>query len=110
MKRFTVVATVLFAMILTAGLVYAADEAAKPETITGLVAAAKDADGVVTAVTVKVGDVVYNVTFDDKAKELAKLDGKTVDVTGTIVTDDKGVKTITVTEFKEVVKKEEAPK
>jgi hypothetical protein len=51
-------------------------------TVKGVVSVAKDANGVVTAVKLTVGEgkVVHNVVLDKEGMELAKMDGKEVEV------------------------------
>jgi uncharacterized protein YggE len=82
----------------------------KTVTIIGTVTVTKAADGTVTAIklTEKAGDaeVAYAVVLDDNGKKLAELDGKKVEVTGTVAGRD-AVKNLTVKTSKEV--KEEKP-
>ena len=78
-------------------------EEVKKTTVTGAVSVTKDDKAVVTGV--KVGD--QKLVLDDKAKEVAALDGKKVEVTG--VADKDGA--LKVESFKEVVEpKKDAPK
>src|SRR5512135_140425 len=77
---------------------FAEEEAAKKTTATGVVAVEKGADGAIITVVVK-GDAKVKLVLDDKAKEVAKLEGKTVEVTGTL--DAAGA--LKVESFKEVV-------
>lgn len=83
-------------VFMVSNAVYAADE-----TVTGTVAVQKD-EGEVTGVTVTAGEVVYQVKLDEKGKEVAKLEGKKVEVTGAVAEGADGKKVITVNAVKEV--------
>lgn len=60
----------------------------KPATLKGVVSGVKDKDGNVTEVKLTVGKEVYMITLDSKGKELGKLAGKTIKVTGTLEVKD----------------------
>ena len=116
MKKCVVVAAVAaLAFLVCAGNVLAADankpaapkEAPKSETVTikGTVSETKDKDGNVTEVKLTTKkDVVYQITLDEKGKELCKMAGKTVKATGTVETKGE-VKWLKVESCTEVVKK-----
>jgi hypothetical protein len=86
----------------------AAPEMAKPVKVQGMISVTKDANDVITKVTVTTKDkVVYNVTLDEKGKELGKLANKEAEVEGTV--SEKGMqKWIKVTSSKAVEKAPEA--
>jgi DNA/RNA endonuclease YhcR with UshA esterase domain len=91
--------------VVVLGLVVATSsyaDAAK-ETVKGTVSVVKAEDGKVT-VTVKAGEVSYSVA-GEKAKALEGMNGKAVEVTGTVADVD-GKKTITVEEVKEAAAQE----
>jgi hypothetical protein len=80
---------------------------AKVETVVGKVEVTKetkDAKEVVTAIKIKAEKGVYNVALDAKGKELATMAGKEVQAKGTVA-EKNGVKTLTITECKEVAAK-----
>jgi hypothetical protein len=81
-------------------------EQAKKVTLTGVVSVSRDDDEKVTSISLFVGEVEYRVTLDKKGLELADLDGKKVEATGTLVEKDK-VKTLTVLTFKEIEEEED---
>ena len=56
----------------------------KETTVKGKVEVAKDANGTVTAVMIKTWDMKYHVTMDAKGMELAAMEGKHVEATGTV--------------------------
>ncbi|MBM4144574.1 MAG: hypothetical protein FJ225_13445 [Lentisphaerae bacterium] len=86
---------------IAAGLAIAEGEKAASEakTVAGVVAVTKDDAGAVTAV--KVGDVA--IALDDNGKKVAEMDGKKVEVTGTMKNKMLVVATVKAVE-------EEAPK
>lgn len=104
------------AAVFMAANVFAADanKPKKPEDpavvtvpVEGMVSVTKDANSVVTSIKLTTsGKVVYNVTLDDKGKELATLDGKEVRARG-VVTEKDGQKWLKVHEFRAVEKKKE---
>ena len=94
MKSVLALAALLCVVVLVSNVV--AEEAAEV-TITGVVSVVKNDEGAVTAVTVKAGDVTYNVVLDAKGKALAALAGKKAEVKGTVAE-----KALTVKSFKEV--------
>lgn len=103
MKRYTksmiaMVCILVFGALLFASDIYAADE---PQTLAGSVVAVKNAKGKITAVTIQTekGETFKVVTKAGKGKELMKLVDKRVEVKGT-VKEKKGVKTITIKEYK----------
>jgi hypothetical protein len=108
MKRYTgVTALVVAALVVTMAapcLVQA--EQAKKVTLTGVVSVSRDDDEKVTSISLFVGETQYSVTLDKKGLELADLDGKKVEATGTLVEKDK-VKTLTVQTFKEIEEEED---
>jgi hypothetical protein len=75
----------------------------------GIVSVAKDANGVVTSIQLTTADkTVYNVTLDEKGKELSGLDGKEVKVR-CVVTEKNGQKWIEVHGLQLVEKTKETP-
>ncbi len=81
-----------------------APEEPKVLKVQGMVNVVKDANNVVTAVTVKVKEVTHNVMLDKKGLELAeKLAGKEAEVNGTVVKKD-GKDWLKVLSFKAVEK------
>jgi hypothetical protein len=108
MKRYTgVTALVVAALVVTMAapcLVQA--EQAKKVTLTGVVSVSRDDDEKVTSISLFVGETQYSVTLDKKGLELADLDGKKVEATGTLVEKDK-VKILTVQTFKEIEEEED---
>ena len=96
------VVAIMAVVVLVAAASYAL--AADDVKVTGTVSVVKDDAGAVKSASVKAGDVTYNVVLDDKGKEVAKLDGKKVEITGTVEEKD-AVKNLTVKECKEVVEK-----
>lgn len=77
-------------------------KATEPVTITGkVVAAGKDSKGNVNAVAIRTDQGDYKVVLKEKGKDLLKLVDKKVEVKGK-VSEAKGKKRITVSEFKEV--------
>jgi hypothetical protein len=110
MKKLVVVTTLcLFAAIVASNVFGAeANEPTPPPkehhrvTVEGTVSAVKDATGALTAVTLQVSDTIkYNITLDDKGKELGALDGKKVRVIGTVKTEGQ-VEWLTVHRFEEI--------
>ena len=86
-----------------------APEEPKMLKVQGMVNVVKDANNVVTAVTVKAKEVTHNVMLDKKGLELAeKLAGKEAEVNGTIVKKD-GKDWLKVLNFKAVEKPAEKP-
>jgi hypothetical protein len=83
---------------------------AKPQvkTYTGTVKVTKDKTGQVTAAKLRVGGILphtYTVALDPKGKELArKMDGKKVQVKGTLVKQKNGTR-LTIREFNAVTPK-----
>ena len=103
MKSFsvrTLAAVVALCVILAAGKLFAEDV-----TITGVVHVTWSEGGEATATTLVVEEVVYNITLDDNGEILAGFDGKRVKIIGT-VTEQAGVKWITVTSFEPVMGKD----
>jgi RNase P/RNase MRP subunit p29 len=95
--------------IFAATSVFGADANAPAEpkpatvTVTGAVSVVKDAGGTVTAVKLTAKDGVYNVVLDKEGMELAKMDGKEVEVQGEVTKKgaDNWIKVVT---FKPVEK------
>src|SRR5262245_34814927 len=85
--------------------------AAEDSKLTGTVKVEKDDAGAVKKVTLNVGEgaaaVAYTVVQDDKGKEVAKHDGETCTITGTVAEKD-GEKQLTVKESK-AAEKPKAP-
>jgi archaellum component FlaF (FlaF/FlaG flagellin family) len=119
MKRYFIMAGILLASLCLISPVMAEEEAA--QTLTGTVSVEKNDDDAVVKATVTVGEeTVYNVVLDENGKKVAALDGKTVEVTGTVakkeieVKDDEGETEkvtelwLTVKSVKEVEEKKEA--
>lgn len=77
-----------------------AQEAPKVTVQGTVVAVGKDAKGNVNAVAVRTDKGDYKVVLKGKGKELLKMVGKKVEVTGQ-VREAKGKKSISVSEFKE---------
>lgn len=86
----------VYALFVMFSAVSLADDKA---TVQGKVSVAKDDDGKVT-VTLTAGDVKYTVV-GEKAKDVEKMDGKTVKVVG-VVKEEGGNKTIVVESAEEV--------
>jgi hypothetical protein len=99
LRWLAVVAASLAVVAIVGGVSLAEEKKEEKKTVTGVVSVTKDDKGAVTGV--KVGD--QKLVLDDKAKEVAKLDGKKVEVTG--VLDKDGA--LKVESFKEVVEKKE---
>ncbi len=75
----------------------------KKVTLVGEVSVTRDDDDNITEATLTVGETDYNITLDAKGKKLAaEMDGKKVEVTGT-VTEKDDEKWLTVESYKEVV-------
>jgi len=75
--------------------------------VEGTVSVTKDANSVVTAIKLTTaGKIVYNITLDEKGKELGALDGKEVKAKG-IVTEKDGQKWVKVVEYRLAEKKKE---
>lgn len=73
----------------------------------GTVSVTRDANNVVTSIKLTTaGKMVYNVTLDEKGKELAALDGKEVRARG-VVTEKDGQKWVKIHEFRLAEKKKE---
>jgi ABC-type Zn uptake system ZnuABC Zn-binding protein ZnuA len=79
------VASLVVVAVFSCGAVAAEEkkEEAKKTTVTGTVGVTKDDKGAVTGV--KVGE--QKLVVDEKAQEVAKLDGKKVEVVGTLAAD-----------------------
>jgi len=89
---------------LLSSVCFAAEEAPKAvKVVQGVVTVTKDANNVINKVTLTAKDkVVYNITLDEKGKELGKtMASKEVEVSGTI-SKEAGQETITVMTFKAV--------
>jgi DNA/RNA endonuclease YhcR with UshA esterase domain len=88
----------VFGAVLFASDIYAADE---PQTVAGSVVAVKNAKGKITGVTIQTekGETFKVVIRAGKGKELMNLVDKKVEAKGT-VKEKKGLKTITVNEYK----------
>ena len=71
-------------------------------TITGTVRTTLDKDGKIISVELLAEKAVYNVVQDDKGAELSKLNGKNVEVKGTVA-EKEGLKWLTVISHKLVV-------
>ncbi len=95
------VASLVVVAVIGSGAMAAEKKAGKApaaKTVTGTVSVQKDDKGELTGVSVKVDErKTVKLTVDDKAKEVAALDGKKVEVTGKMA---KGM--LTVESFKEV--------
>jgi hypothetical protein len=83
----------------------------KPEhpvvPVEGTVSVTKDANSVITSIKLTTASkIVYNVTIDEKGKELATLDGKEVKAK-CIITEKDGQKWAKVVEFRLAEKKKE---
>ncbi len=116
--RFIVAVGVLAFLVVSSPAVWAAEKTTtekattekattqKPvtEKITGKVIAAKNDSktGNILRVAIKTDKAEYTVVNQGKGKDLLKLVDKKVDVTGT-VTEKKGRKLMTVTEFREAL-------
>jgi hypothetical protein len=82
-----------------------APEEPKMLKVQGMVNVVKDANNVITAVTVKAKEVVYNVVLDKKGLELGeKMANKEAEVHGTIVKKD-GKESLKVVSYKPVEEK-----
>ncbi len=75
----------------------------------GIVSVVKDANSVITSIKLTTASkIVYNVTLDEKGKELGALDGKEVKAK-CVVTEKEGQKWVKVHEFRLVEKSKETP-
>jgi hypothetical protein len=86
--------------------------APRQHTVTGKVSVVKDKDGNITEIVLTVikeaNEVKYNITLNEKGKELAALDGKEAKVVGTVHTKE-GAKWLTVISFEEITPAPPAP-
>jgi hypothetical protein len=104
MKKLMVSALVLAMGLSILSVGVFAMEKTKKDMAVGKLEVVKEGDAI-TAINI-VGKKTVSVVIDDKAKELAALEGKEVQVKGTTDADGK----LTVTEFKEKVVKKEIKK
>jgi hypothetical protein len=119
MKKMIVVITLCLFTSLVISSAFAAEAnapqapAEKPHRVVaeGTVNVVKDANGNLTEVILQTATIKYNVTLNEKGKELGALDGKKVKVSGTIRTEG-GAEWLTVHRFEEVPAElpKEAPK
>jgi hypothetical protein len=98
----------VLAILAMVGFVFAVGAQAKEKdmtmgkevTVKGKVEATKDAAGTVTDVKIKSMMKTYEVTLDPKGMELAQMDGKHIEATGTVTKQGKE-HWLTVTNFQE---------
>jgi hypothetical protein len=106
MKAFKMLAAVTMVGFLFAVAVGAESMEPKEKTVKGKVEVMKDASGTVTGVEIKTWDMKYHVTLDAKGMELAAMEGKHVEATGTVEKKDHE-HWLTVMSFQEKEKEKE---
>jgi len=77
-------ALVALCLALTLGVAYAEDDV----KVVGTVSVATDDDGNVTAIKLVTDDVTYNITLCENGRKLGGMNGKKVEVTGTVTEKD----------------------
>lgn len=108
MKWFAFTAVVAALVVLYCGGAAVAAEEENAVTVTGKVSVVKIED-VVRAITVTTNDkVAYSLVLDVKGKELGAMDGKMVQVTGTVTQTEDGKKLLKVIAVKPVVEEHKA--
>ena len=107
MKWFAFTAVVAALVVLYCGGAAVAAEEENAVTVTGKVSVVKAEDNV-TAITVSNEQATYSIVLDKNGKALAAMDGKMVQVTGTVTQTEDGKKLLKVTSVKPVVEEHKA--